>query len=197
MIWARKHWLFKLKWCYFFIPSLVLLQCSSEGKKCCGDSDFINIFCFPSCVKLSLQNLAFSITAWQFLSEVWKHCHIFFFFSNMLWKFKAASLMKKAVRFFFLLNTTQWDNWSSLMHNEEMAATLKISIQMQTHAQKITVLNWIYWIYVLFSFITREEGSYFSPMSSVQGRSKHIFVCLHITLWHSPSDPTLIWKDFI
>lgn len=42
-----------------------------------NDSNFINIFCCSGCVKPSLQNMAFSITAWQLLSEVWKHRRIF------------------------------------------------------------------------------------------------------------------------
>lgn len=41
-------------------------------------SNFLNIFCCSGCVKPSLQNLAFSITAWQLPSEVWKHRLIFF-----------------------------------------------------------------------------------------------------------------------
>lgn len=43
-----------------------------------SDSNFINIFRCFGCVKPSLQILAFSITAWQLLSEVWKHRLVFF-----------------------------------------------------------------------------------------------------------------------
>lgn len=63
---------------HFWKKAFGLLQSFHTGREWWSDSNFINIFCCCGCVKPSLQKLAFSITTWQLLSEVWTHPLIFF-----------------------------------------------------------------------------------------------------------------------